>query len=76
MEDSGKHLFHGLEHDSKMRLFTTYSHTSTLRGYQASRETVQQKITNEERETEKGVQITPANGGIDGRESYHLRRLA
>ena len=32
MEDSGKHRFHGLEHDSKMRLFKTYSHTSTLRG--------------------------------------------
>ena len=31
-EDSGKHRFHGLEHDSKIRLFTTYSHTSTLRG--------------------------------------------
>ena len=29
----GKNRFHGLEHDSKMRLFTTYSHTSTLRGY-------------------------------------------
>ena len=36
MEDSGKHRFHGLEHDSKMRLFTTYSHTSTLKGSEAS----------------------------------------
>ena len=35
MEDSGKHRFHGLEHDSKMRLFETYSHTSTLRGYKS-----------------------------------------
>ena len=36
MEGSGKHRFHGLEHDSKMRLFKIYSHTSTLRGYEAS----------------------------------------
>ena len=35
MEDSGKHRFHGREHDSKMRLYKTYSHTSTLRGYEA-----------------------------------------
>ena len=33
MEDLGKHRFHGLEHDSKIRLFKTYSHTSTLPGY-------------------------------------------
>ena len=33
IECSGKHRFHGLERDSKMRLFTIYSHTSTLRGY-------------------------------------------
>ena len=26
MEDLGKHRFHDLEHDSKTRLFTTYSH--------------------------------------------------
>ena len=43
MEDSGKHRFHGLEHDSKMRLFTTYSHTSSLRGYEASGKMLQQK---------------------------------
>ena len=36
MEDSRKHRFHDLEHESKMRLFATYSHTSTLRGYEAS----------------------------------------
>ena len=31
-EDSGKRRFHGLEYDdSKIRLFTIYSHTSTLR---------------------------------------------
>ena len=43
MEDSGKHRFHGLEDDLKMRLFTTYSHTSTLRGYEAAGKRLQQK---------------------------------
>ena len=45
LEDSGKHRFHDLEHDSKMRLFTTYSHTSTLRGYEASEKMLQQKTS-------------------------------
>ena len=37
-----------------MRLFTTYSHTSTLRGHEASGKTLQQqKTSNEERKTEK-----------------------
>ena len=76
MEDSGKHRFHGLEHDLKMRLFTTYSHTSTLRGYEASGKMLRQKTSNEERKTGKRVQNTPANGGIDLRESYQFRRLA
>ena len=58
MEDSGKHRFHGLEHDSKMRLFTTYSHTSTLRGFEASRKMLQQKTSNEERKAGKRVQNT------------------
>ena len=74
MEDSGKHRFHDLEHDSKMRLFTTYSHTSTLRGYGASRKMLQQKTSNEERKTGKRVQNTQANGRIDRRESYHFHR--
>ena len=76
MEDSGKHRFHGLEHDSKIRLFTTYSHTSTLRGYEASGKKLRQKTTNEEWETGNMVQNTPANSGIDRRESYHVRRIA
>ena len=76
MEDSRKHRFHGLEHDSKIRLFTTYPHTSTLRGYEASGKMLLQKTSNEERKTEKRLQNTPANSGIDGPESYHLRRLA
>ena len=71
-----KHRFHGLEHDSKMRLFTAYSHTSTLRGYEASGKMLYQKTSNEERKTRKRVQNTPANSGIDRRESYHFRRLA
>ena len=73
MEDSGKHRFHDLEHDRKMRLFTTYSHTSTLRGYEASGKMLQPKTSNEERETGKRVQNTPANGGIDRRESHHFQ---
>ena len=76
MEDSGKHRFLGLEHDSKMRLFITYSHTSTLRGYEASEKMLQQKAPNEERKTGKRVQNTPGNGGIDRRESHHFPRLA
>ena len=76
MEGAGKHKFHDLEHDSNMRLFTTYSHTSTLRGYEASRKMLQQRTSDEERKTRKGVQNTPANGGIDRRESSHFHRLA
>ena len=76
MEDSGKHRFHDLEHHSKMRLFTTYSHTSTLRGYKASRKMLQQKTSNEERKTGKRAQNTPANGRIGRRESYQFHRLA
>ena len=53
-EDSGKDRFAGLEHDSQMRLFTTYSHTSTLRGYEASGKMLQQKTSNEKRKTGKG----------------------
>ena len=67
MEDSGKHRFHGLEHDSKIPLCKTYSHTSTLRGHEALEKILEQKTTNEERKTGKGVQNTPANGGIDRR---------
>ena len=59
-----------------MRLFTTYSHTSTLRGYEASGEKLQRKTTNEERKTGKRLQSTPAKGGIDRRESYDVRRIA
>ena len=70
MEDSGKHRFCSLEHDSKMRLSKTHSHTSTLRGYESSRKMLKEKITKEERKTGKGVQNTPANGRIDRRESY------
>ena len=44
----GKHRFHGLEYDSKMRLFKTYSHASTLRGYEASGKMLKQKTANEE----------------------------
>ena len=73
IEDSGKHRFHGLEHDSKMRLFTIYSHTSTLRGYEASGKVLQQKISNEERKTGKRVRNTPANGGIDRREPCYIQ---
>ena len=76
MEDSGKHGFHGLEHDSKMRLLTTYSHTSTPRGYEAPGKTLQQKTQKRRTEDGKKVQNTPANGGIDRRKSYHFRRLA
>ena len=36
MEGSERHRFHGLEHGSKMQPFTTYCHTSTLRGYESS----------------------------------------
>ena len=76
MKDSGKHRFHSLEHDSKMRLFKTYSHTSTLRGKKASGKTLNQKTTNEEHKTEKVVQNTAANGGIDTREIYHFPQIS
>ena len=76
MEDSGKHRFHGLEHYSKMPLFTTYSHTSTLRGYEASAKILQQKNTSEERKAGEREWKSPANSGIDSLESYHFRRLA
>ena len=46
MEDSGKHRFHGVKHDY-MRIFTTYSHTSTPRGYEAPGKVPQQKTSNE-----------------------------
>ena len=74
--NSGKHRFHGLEHDSKMRLFKTYSHTFTLRGYEASGKMLEQKTTNEERKTGKGLQNTTANGGIDRRESDHFPHIS
>ena len=59
-----------------MRLFTTYSHTSTLRGYGASGKMLQQKTSNKERKTRKKVQNTPTNGGIDRRESYHFPHIS
>ena len=54
MEDLGKHRFHDLEHDSKMRLFTTYSHTSTLRGLRenATAENLKRRTEDEEKGTE------------------------
>ena len=39
MDDWGKHRFHELEHESKMRLLHTHSHTSTLQGHEALRDT-------------------------------------
>ena len=74
MEDSGKHRFHSLEHDSKMRLFKTYSHTSTLRGYEASGKMLKQKTTNEERKTGKGLQKRMA--GSTAARAITFRRLA
>ena len=59
-----------------MRLFTIKSHTSTLRGYEASGNILQQKTLNEERKTGKRVHNTSVNGGIDRREDYHFHRLA
>ena len=57
MEESGKHRFHSLEHDSKMWLFKTRSHTSTLlRGYEASGKNLKQK--NHQRMTENGLHNT------------------
>ena len=47
-----------------------------MRGYKASEKVPQQKTSNEKRKTGKRVPNTPANGGIDGREIYHFRRLA
>ena len=76
MEDSGKHRFHDLEHDSKMRLFTTYSHTSTLRGCEASGKMLQQKTSNEEWKTGKRAQNTPANGGIDRRGDLSVPQIS
>ena len=61
---------------SKMRLFTTYSHAPTLRGYEAPGKILEQKTTNKERDTGNRVRNTPANGGIDRRESYRFRGLA
>ena len=46
-DDYGKHPFRGLEHDSKMRLFATYSHTSTLRGYVVSGKMLPRETSNE-----------------------------
>ena len=73
MEDSVKHWFHGLKHDAKMLLFTTPlpCEATKPQGICYSR-----KTSNEERKTGKRVHNTPANGGIDRRESYHFRRLA
>ena len=73
---SWKHRFHGLEHDSKMRLFKTYSRTSTLRGYEAPGKILKKKTRNEERKAGKRVKNTPANGGIDRRESYHFPQIS
>ena len=75
MEDSGKHRFHGLKHDLKMRLFATYSHTATLQGYEASWKLLEQKTSNKEWKTGNRVRNTPANGRFDRRESFHFRRL-
>ena len=72
LEDSGEHRFHSLEHDSKMRLFKTYSHTSTLRGKEAAGRALKQKTTHEERKSGKKVQNNPANGGINTHDSYHF----
>ena len=55
-----------------MRLFKTYSHISTLRGYEASGRMLTQKTSNGEQKTGNGPQKTPANGGVDRRASYHF----
>ena len=75
MEDLGTHGFSGLEHDSRIRLFKTYSKTSTLRGFEAPGKMIKQKPTNEERKTGKGAQNTLANGGIDRRDSHHFPQI-
>ena len=91
MEDSGKHRFHGLEHDSKMRVFTTFFHTSTLRGYEASgnmlptAENLKQRTEDGEKGTEHFQQmarstcaraITPQiSEGNGGREKKGKREL-
>ena len=66
MEDSGKHRFHGPDYDLKMRLFTTYAHTHTLRGHEASAEMLQQKYTNEERNTGNGNRTLHQMAGSTG----------
>ena len=56
MEDSGKHRFYCLEHDSKMQLFITHSHTFTLRGYDHSGKKVKQKAARGARKAGNGLQ--------------------
>ena len=75
IEDSGKHRFHGLEHDSKMRHFKTHSHASTLPGYEASGKMSKQNTTKGERKTGNELQNIPANGGIDRRENNHFPQI-
>lgn len=57
-EDSAKHRFHGLEHDPKMRLSTTHSYASTLRGYEPSGTML------EKQKTENGQRTTKAGNGL------------
>ena len=58
MDDSVKHRFHGLEYDSKMRLSKIYSHTSTLRGYEAPGKMLRNKTESLRLETGNGLQKT------------------
>ena len=61
MEDQGKHRFHSLEHDWKIRLVETQSRTSTLRGYEApgkmQKQTTETKTEDGKRTTERPVVI-------------------
>ena len=62
-----------------MRLFITYSHTSTLRGYEASRKTlqIQQKTSNEERKTgKKGYRTLQRMAKSTGARAITSNRIA
>ena len=72
MEDSGKHRFYGLEHDSKTRLFQTHSHAST-RLRRLGKKFIAE---NRKRATEDGKRTAQNPGQLRNRQnkSYHVPR--
>ena len=78
MKNSWKPRFHEIEHESKMRLLKTHSHTSEWRGNEADRVRITTRemkegltVSDWKKSSTKGIAMPPETGGgrrsVDGK---------